>query len=461
MNGALRLLTATTAGLLVVCAVFAAHAQTSSDPVDPVIQEHAREKARAEAARAAAEAGKAETDAAVARAMAAANALPKSDFGQLTPGTGAGLAEARLLNAVQIGEVTRSIATDFCAGVCADASGRRAVVVISGRTRPSLALARQFNVTLARVERALEQGAQDMESVNPKVECLLTADPVDQCLRLTSAEQPDAGITGAVVEASGAFHLLARLGGLFARDITITGADMSGDDTLVAIALANRLSAASDVFTDSGWMGVGGNDAVGEALAPLMSASEARRSDQARLGQAIERLKTVSAALPAGTRKNEINDWVGELEAVKAVLVGALAVHDSLIAWLSTPNAAGVAPMAQVSNEMRLLSHLNRPGAVLVHVHVHSAASSAMSERSLWTFLGSAPFSVAASTVITAEIVDPLAGRTLGANAFVCDSDYTRMANIHRRLRATTSSNASARVRQFSQCHRVSELAGR
>jgi hypothetical protein len=406
----------TFAAVFAIATICAAAAVAQDDSQDPEVQRLNLQRMRDEAAITAYGKEKARIEAEIAARMAAVNALPEAKINEtkLTQNANAGIAEARILSAQQLSTVARMIVAEI------NVSDR--VIVLTADQKPDMASYREYAARRARVQFMYTEAARRQEEIEDQIELILgDTDPPRGLTEMSLAT-----ITSGVA-------LLARLGSLFQSHYEIGGADVTNmDSAYLANAVAGVLANGQrTVFVGWEWVGETGYAAVVEDLSLL----DQRRIRISRLltqtQQSHARYQLASEAARDEAVKIKYGRVAQVYDDYDAELTNALNAHEIFVTWLTTAPENRQPPYNEVVRQLALANELNR--AQVLVVQVHSASQGNMVQRNLWTYFGGPPFSVAASSSVTARVIDPSTGAISFAAAYGCNSPYTRMNRIHRR----------------------------
>jgi hypothetical protein len=352
--------------------------------------------------------------------------------GSVQLGQSAGLAESAILTARALSQAATLVAADLPT----DGVGKPDTVFIL--TQAELASSmndlrewRGYAAKYGGVRDAFAVAHRERNELPGKIQAELgeAPDPLLQPSPSIAKLSPVlASISGLVT----GLNAVSQVGSYFQTDYTIAGAKADGDqDALLRTSLVSALGANREVFIGSDFLNTpGARTSVKEQLDALYQAAVEAKGDAETIGKWKAAYDTAAASnSPNKAAYARISSLIGEaFDRSKA----ASDAYNGLIKEIDTGPPGGEAPYFGIVRQTAINELVKESNPSFVVVHVDSAQWATLTEKSLWTFLGSgAPVSVAVSTVVTSQVVDPATGMTRSAGTIVCDSGYTRMSKIH------------------------------
>lgn len=352
--------------------------------------------------------------------------------GSVQMGQDAGLAESAILTARALSQAATLVAADVHTG----SAGKPDTVFILTQAEllSSMNDLREWRGYVAKydgVQNALAVAHREKSALAGRIQAELgeAPDPLLQpSLPVIKLIPALTGLTGLVT----GFNALAQAGSYLQTDYTIAGAKADGDqDALLRTSLVGALGASGDVFIGPDSLNTpGARRSVKEQLDALYKAAVDARGDLETIAKWKAAYDKAAASNPPSKETyNRISSFIGEAVRRSEMAIDA---YNSLIKEIDVGTLGDKAPYFAIVRQTAVNELAKESNPSFVVVHVDSSQWATLTEKSLWTFLGGgAPVSVAVSTVVTSQVVDPSTGMTKSAGTIVCDSGYVRMNKIH------------------------------
>lgn len=386
-------------------------------------------------------------------ATARLGAIPQAPQpgGSVQMGQNAGLAESAILTTRALSQAATLVAADVHTG----GAGKPDTVFILTQAEllSSMNDLREWRRYAAKYDAVRDAFAvahrekSDLAGRIP-VELGEALDPLLQpSLPVTKSSPVLASISGLMT----GLNVVSQVGSYFQTDYTIAGAKADGDqDALIRTSLVGALGANRDVFIGPDSLNTpGARRSVKEQLDALYQAAVEAKGDV----ETIEKWKAAydraaASNSPSNATYKRISSLLDEAVGRSEMAIDA---YNSLIKEIDAGALGDKAPYFAIVRQTAINELAQDSNPSFVVVHVDSSQWATLTENSLWTFLGGgAPVSVAVSTVVTSQVVDPSTGMTKSAGTIVCDSGYVRMNEIHQ-------SNRSGSGRGLVHCQKLAK----
>jgi hypothetical protein len=185
---------------------------------------------------------------------------------------------------------------------------------------------------------------------------------------------------------SGGLDALTKLLGFFKTDFTTGGIDVKLDESLLLFAVAGSLAAKNPrlplIYNPGG-------------IEKALSAVLAELAELAKL-RSLAAKQAADPAVPA---------------AKVALLNGAIALYDSFVNGLTTPDSSGMLPIALVAQEFSTIAG-SQNGAILL-LRLESAGGGFLVKKNIWTGLGSMPLFHSGGATVSYLLLNGSDGKVL------------------------------------------------
>lgn len=382
-----------------------------------------RTKAAAEAQTAIFNAQKAQADAATAAANAEATAqkakfgsIAGTDLGTTTADAGAGSFEASLLAASAIDRAASVIKTALDnvgkSNQNGIANGNPRYIIFTGLQRPNFSDNRLFEAQINCVVSAYRCAAEAHAKAD-----LAAGKQAEGAVKL----ELETGVAGAVTAIGAAAEILRNLGSYFRADYRFSTATVSGVDAdLLAVSLAGMLK---DCWYPARWAPAADETKVYQRLNPW---SDRRGDAPFRHAELLKREKEFAdgaSAAPDPAENARLSAVADLYRAATEFYSAADKGFDDFLASLAEVDTTGVLRATRIAEQRAIADALSQ-GALAVLLHVGGTSGTTYTKKSLWTFLGGAPFYVSGGAIVSYLVVDnhgqvKAAGQQRGHSGFV------------------------------------------
>lgn len=317
-----------------------------------------------------------------------------------------GIAEANLLVARAVKIAAQRIA-DRVAATCGEGS----VLLVDLAHAPTFDQLTLYRTRAGLVRRRMEEALERAKTVLHATK--------DDAAETASGEIkarfgfiPPAAV-GTVV--STALDAASKILDFFRTDYQVGGIDTKADDTLLLIAVAGALTDRSEPVRTSLPLLFGGSS-LADARTALTNELSDLHGMRARVANEHALAQALGTALSATASSGKPHD-VAQATAVANLrdeLAAAGDAFDAFLAWLTTPDAAGTAPLAAVVRDYAFDEAAAKAGNVLF-VRLENHGGGVLRERNILAGLGSMPLYHAGGATASFVLVRAPAGDVAAA----------------------------------------------